>query len=137
MHHQFLKILNWLKAFKLRRLYVIADPADNSVTLSKALWHHILKNTPCKDSAKVFVFAVPDNNVFGFILNPHLDRTTQIADLQYNAKYRSIGFESLCPSVNYIFYRYRLPVDTAVRLSVTVRHTGNGDMYYQLDRPSL
>ena len=136
MHHQFLKILNWFKAFTPRRLYVIADPADNSVTLSKALWHHILKHTPCKDSAKVFVFAIPDNT-FGFMVNPHLDRTTQIAELQYNDKYRSIGFESLCPSVNYIIYRYRLPVDTAVKLSETVRHTVTGDIYYQFDRPSL
>lgn len=129
------KISAWLKRIRFFRLYVIADPNDNSITFSKGLWQHIMHNAPRKESAKVFVFSVPASATFGFIINPLFDRETQIADIQYNEKYRTIGFESLCPSVNLIFNRYRLPAETALRLPVTVSQTLDGKMFYRIERP--
>lgn len=129
------KISAWLKRIRFFRFYVIADPGDNSITFSKSLWRHILRNTPDRESAKVFVFSIPSSTTFGFMVNPELDRETQIADIQYNEKYRTIGFESLCPTVNLIFNRYRLPSDIGLRLPVTVCRTHNGKIYYQIEKP--
>lgn len=115
------------------RFYVIADPADNSVTLSKALFRHMKNNAQEGDSARVFVFRA--NGLFGFMTNPGIEQPTQMCDIQYNDKYRCIGFETLCPSVGQILYDYGLPASGRVKLSVSVNHTIQGKLYYQFDQP--
>lgn len=121
---------NWV--FR-RGLYVIADPADNSVTLSKRLFSHM--DVMSLDKAKVYVFRIPyDSPAYGFTLNPDFSQPTQLCDIQYNSKHRCIGFETLCPTVNRIFYDYRLPHDRPCKLSVTIRQTA-GILYYQICRP--
>ena len=116
------------------RFYVIADPADNSITLSKALFLHIKKNAGKGDVARVFVFRVgPD---FGFMINPDIVQPTQLCDIQYNDRHRCIGFESLCPSVGKIFFDYNLPATTPVKLSVALCQTPQGKLYYQFLRPN-
>lgn len=116
------------------RFFVIADPSDNSITLSKALFSHIKNNAPKGEIARVFVFRVgPD---FGFMVNPDIIQPTQLCDIQYNDRYRCIGFESLCPSVGKIIFDYNLPAETAVKLSVDVCRTTKGKLYYQFIRPN-
>lgn len=115
------------------RLYVIADPADNSVTLSKALFQHIRSNAHEGDEARVFVFKVAQS--YGFMANPGIEQPTQMCDIQFNDKYRCIGFETLCPSVGQILYDYGLPADGRIKLSVSVCNTPQGKLYYQFDRP--
>lgn len=117
------------------RYYVIADPADNSITLSKHLFRHIKNNAGIDDDARVFVFHIPDAAAYGFMVNPKIEKPTQLCDIQYNGKYRCIGFETLCPSVGTIFYSYGLPADKRVKLSVSVRNA-NGKIYYQFDKPN-
>lgn len=117
------------------RYYVIADPADNSITLSKHLFRHIKNNAGIDDAARVFVFHIPDAASYGFMVNPNIEKPTQLCDIQYNGKYRCIGFETLCPSVGTIFYRYGLPADKRVKLSVSVRNTTD-KIYYQFDKPN-
>lgn len=117
------RIWRW---YRHRALYVIADPRDNSVTLSRLLFEHM--GVMEKEEAKVFVFklcnAVVDNSkkngaIYAFALNPPCgEQPTQLCDIQYNSKHRTIGFETLCPSVNRIFYDYDLPCDAPVKLSV-------------------
>ena len=126
----FKKVKKWWQSL---RYYVIADPADNSVTLSKALFNHIKDNAQEGDEARVFVFKVAQN--YGFMTNPDIEKTTQMCDIQYNDKYRCIGFETLCPSVGQILYGYGLPADRRVKLSVSVCRTTQGKLYYQFDRP--
>lgn len=129
--------------YRHRSLYVIADPADNSVTLSRALFEHM--DVMNQEQAKVFVFrlfvASRHCRVYAFTLNPDIQHPTCLADIQYNSKHRSIGFESLCPTVNRIFYDYGLPYDRPVKLSVEPATVPCGSpqgktfTYYKLLRP--
>lgn len=115
------------------RYYIIADPADNSVTLSRALFSHIRENAREGDEARVFVFRV--GNLYGFMSNPCIEQPTQMCDIQYNDKYHCIGFETLCPSVGQIFYDYGLPATGRVKMSVSVQRTPQGKYYYQFEKP--
>lgn len=114
--------------------YVIADSTDNSVTFSRRLFRR-LKVVMGLDVAKVLVFYVPESRCYAFTLNPSIEQETQLADIQYNSKHRCVGFESLVPTVNRIFYDYGLPSGIRCKLSVR-RHTApNGIVYYQICRP--
>lgn len=119
------------------RYYVIADPADNSVTLSKSLFSHIKNNAHENDEARVFVFKVADGDSYGFMPNPCIEQPTQMCDIQYNDKYRCVGFETLCPSVGQIFYDYGLDAIHRAKLSVSICRTQQGKLYYQIERPKF
>ena len=125
---------NLIRKWRSLHYYVIADPADNSVTLSKRLFAHMRKEAG--DDASVFVFRIPHHGTFGFMLNHGIAEPTQLCQIQYNAKYRCVGFETLCPSVGRIFYEYGLPALRPVKLSVEVRKTPQGKTYYQLTQPT-
>ena len=116
------------------RYYVIVDPADNSVTLSKHLFAHMRKGAG--DNTSVFVFRIPHLNSFGFMLNPGIDEPTQLCQIQYNGKYRCIGFVTLGPAVGHIRCEYGLPALRPVKLSVSIRRTPKGKVYYQIDVPT-
>lgn len=114
-------------------MYVIVDPNDNGVTLSRALFNHIKRNAHSDETPKVFVFRI--SNSYAFAINPPLDnRPTVLADIQYNSKYRCIGFEALCPTVGRILYDYGLPEDAICKLSVTVQQCNNLT-YYLIEHP--
>lgn len=126
------------------RLYVIADSTDNSVTFSKDLFRML--DVMDQDEAKVFVFhlcnacsEVPGRwagRIYAFTVNYPFAQETQQGEIQYNAKYRSIGFESLCPTVNQIFYDYSLPAMTKAKLSVVPAvELHNGFKYYIIMPP--
>ena len=123
-----------IRKWRSLRYYVIADPADNSVTLSKHLFTHMRKSSV--DNVSVFVFRIPHSGTFGFMTNPCIDSPTQLCQIQYNGKYRCIGFETLCPSVGRIFFEYGLPALRPVKMSVSVHRTPQGKTYYQFDVPS-
>lgn len=123
------KLKNW---FRRRSFFVICDPSDNSVTFSKALFKHM--GVMEKDAAKVYVFYIPDADAYGFVLNPQFDQETQLADIQYNAQHKTIGFECLVPTVNRIFYDYGLPFDKPAKLSVQVC-VAQDIQYYKICRP--
>lgn len=128
------KLKLWWQSFLY---YVIVDPADNSVTLSKRLFLHIKNNAQESDNtACVFVFRISGNDTFGFTVNPDIEQPTQLCDIQYNDKYRCIGFETLCPSVGRILYEYGLPDNSRVKLSVSVCKTPQGKTYYKFDKPN-
>lgn len=130
----FKSIVKWWQSF---RLYVIADPSDNSVTLSKALFRHIKNNAREDEPARVFVFSLgyPYTKRYAFMVNPDIDKPTQLCDIQFNSKYRCIGFETLCPSVGKIFYDYNLPASGRVKLSVSIRKTTHNKMFYLIEKP--
>lgn len=128
----FNKITKWWQSF---RFYIIADPADNSVTLSKALFNHMKDNAHEGDEARIFVFKITDSSSFGFMTNPSIEQPTQMCNIQYNGKYCCIGFETLCPSVGQILYTYGLNASQRVKLSVSVCRTVQGKVYYQIERP--
>lgn len=117
--------------------YVIADAQDNSITLSRLLCKR-MGVMRLDDKAKVFVFRLNDTKrQYAFTLNPSLDQPTQLADIQYNSKYRCIGFECLVPTVNRIFFDYGIAPDIRVKLSVSVAHIqSNGMEYFIIRRPN-
>ena len=124
MKKLFKKILDW---FRRRHMYVIADGSDNSITLSRALFHHM--GGMELEQAKVFAF-----NTYGFILNPQFDQETQLADIQYNEKYRTIGFPMLNPSVARMFYDYQMPALIRAKLNVKAKTAGD-ITYYEICPP--
>lgn len=133
------KFNQWLNAIRQhwhnRGMYVIADAKDNSITFSKRLFHHL--KVFDNDEAKIYVFKLSKEGEYAFILNPELEQETQLAEIQFNAKHKTIGFESLCPTVNRIFYDYGLPVDICCKLSVShqATHTEKPLSYYIIQKP--
>jgi len=113
--------------------FVIADAKDNSITLSRALFERI--KGEAKDEAKVFVFRIKGSNEYAFMLNPKLSKPTQLADIQYNAKHRCVGFECLVPTVNRIFYDYGLRYDTRVKLRIREAKDALGRVLYIMCEP--
>lgn len=115
--------LNW---------YVVIDGRDNSVTISRKVWLHLKKNVSkdC-DEARVFVFKTSLNE-FAFMVNHNIEQDTQLCTVQYNEHFKTIGFESLCPSVNRICYEYGLPYEKPIKLPVRIEKTPDGRFYYVL-----
>ena len=127
------KILHTLKRrMRLRKMFVIIDGEDNSVTLSEALYKEIAKAV--EEEAKVFVFRLAGTRKYGFAINPEIDQPTQLADIQYNAKHKCVGFESLNPTVNKMLYDYGLPA-TKAKLSVE-RGTAGNVIFYAILPPN-
>lgn len=133
------KIIDRIKLwYQSIRLYVIVDPTDNTVTISERLFLHLKENASENDIARVFTFAVAKNN-YGFMVNPILEVEEpeyHLYNIQYNDKHKSIGFQTLCPSVGKILYDYNLPPDKSVKLSVSVHRTALNKIYYLFDKPN-
>jgi hypothetical protein len=142
-------LLNIYNYIFRRSLYIIADASDSSITLSKRLCKHI--DVFKLDAAKVFVFYIPpkdnpvDNEIktvkgylrdgsYGFTINPDLRQPTQMAEIQYNTKHKCIGFETLNPTVARMIFDFHI-YKQRVRLSVKVRRTKQGMVYYEILRP--
>lgn len=118
-----------------RGMYVIADTADDSVTLSKRLYRHMEKSCGGRLDT-VYAFSV--GGEYAFCCNPRengwlqQDCTAPLPHIQYNAEHRCIGFHAECPTVNRIAYDYGLPLGR-VKLSVRPGRQGN-IRYYRLCR---
>lgn len=108
--------------------YVIADPADNSITFSKGLYKRLrILET---EKGKVLVFRLKDDGRYCFTLDiPEDAKDTQLAEVMYNSRYRCVGFESLVPTVNRIFYDYHLPAGAQCKLSVEEARTDSITYY--------
>jgi hypothetical protein len=127
------KLVDW---WRYRRHFVIMDAADSSVTFSRDLFRYIRRKYATETSPKVFVFFIPASGMYGFVINRDIDRPTQLADIQYNAKYRCIGFESLNPAVARIMYDYGLgDISHTCRLSVSRHVDASGKEYFQIEKP--
>lgn len=110
------------------------DPKDNSVTFSKRLCKHIGIES-LKDKAEVFVFREPMSGRYGFQINAKdLPDYAAQADIQYNTKYRCVGFESLVPTVNRILFDYHLPHNCKAKLKVFIKVIA-GQNFYLMEPP--
>lgn len=126
----FTKILNVITR---QKLFVIIDPEDNSVTLSKALFKHMKNNAEKTEEPNIFVFKIKQNGHYAFCINPELEQPTQLCTLQYNDKYKCVGFESLCPSVGQIIYDYNLKHNKTAKLKVSVKKNEKF-IFYQIEK---
>lgn len=92
-----------LKYFRNKRPYVIADPKDNSITFSSSLLRMLKKQG---GKPKILVFTV--NGRYAFTIDPKVDEEkTQMADLQYDTKTNTYGFELLMPQVHQMLEYYQ------------------------------
>ncbi len=118
-----------------KRMSVTMDPADNSVTLSQKLFEHMRHAAEGSERAQVYMFRVPEHKSFGFVVNPDIEQPTQLCDVQYNAKYQCVGFETLCPSVGAMYHFFRLPADGARQFGVRLESAAGGMQYYLIEPP--
>jgi hypothetical protein len=81
---------------------------------------------------KVMMFWEPESECYGFVVSPKLSKETQLADVQYNTKYGTVGFESLVPTVARVLYDYGIDADR-VKLSVTEQMCGEMK-WYRIER---
>jgi len=114
--------------------FLIADATDNSLTFSKALCKKLDVFNITNPS--IFVFSIPSEKKYGFTLDHQFKDNTQLSTIQYNEKYKTIGIETLCPTVNRIFYDYGLPVNSKCKLSVVEKKTKQGNItYFEICNP--
>ena len=128
----FSKIAKYIESL---RLYVIADAKDNSITFSRGLFKRM--RIMQQDEANIICFRISGTSDYGFMLNPPgIDTaSTQIATVMYNSEHKCIGFESLVPTVNRIFYDYLLPANSTWKLPVREYSLPDGRRYYRIERP--
>lgn len=81
---------------------------------------------------KVMMFWEPESECYGFVVSPKLSKETQLADVQFNTKYGTVGFESLVPTVARVLYDYGIGADR-VKLSVTEQMCGEMK-WYKIER---
>ena len=124
------------KLSKRKTCYVIADQRDNSITLSESLAKRM--GVFKRNVTKVFVFYIPAMKEYGFIINPNLGDNVQMGTVQYNTKYKCVGFESLNPTVGVIGYDYGLPYDAVAKLSVRIEpNIIKNKKVFVIERPKL
>ena len=118
-----------IKLWRSAQMYVIADPRDNSITFSKRLFRHIRRHALSGVPAQAYVFSMKEYastnhkelDPYAFVISPETEQELwPLCDIQVNDKYHTIGFESLCPTVNKICYDYGLDYDTPHRLPIHV-----------------
>lgn len=126
-----------IKGLWYRKYYVVLDGRANSVTISKALYDHMMRYE--RTSTEIFVFDCSDTLQYGFAMREDFEALrnskTAFCQLQFNEKYRKIGFRSEHPSVTAICDSYNLPLNKMVRLSVLPRKTAKGETFYEIQRP--
>lgn len=126
-----------IKGLWYHKYYVVLDGRANSVTISKALYDHMMRYD--RSNTEIFVFQSIDTQLYGFAMREDFEAlrnaNTVFCQLQYNEEHRKIGFRSDHPSVTYICYQYNIPTDKMVRLSVLPRKTAQGETFYEIQRP--
>ena len=133
--HLIVKVLE----FKYRNYFVILDGRANSVTLSKGVYRRIMQKERTDNS--VFVFRLSDRSTYGFCMREDWEElrkaNTAFAQLQFNQKYKKVGFRSEYPSITAILDDYNLPLNRMVRLTCIPRKSQKGESYYEIMRPNL
>lgn len=122
------KIISFID--KLRPMWVVADPTDDSITLLPVLCRrtHVFD----KEKAETIVFRTPDGS-YNFCFADEVNELPEDAatwPVQYNTQYYTVGFNCPIPTVNRILYDYGLPAEPR-RLRVTV-HQINSLIYYKM-----
>ena len=120
-----------------RGCYVILDPNDSSVTLSRRLYMTMGFVDGTENNAFVLNTAVDGTKTYGFMLNPPVDlvgKGTQLNTVQVNQKLHCVGFATLAPTVAKILYDYGLPAFSKCRFSAIRHNTENGIIYFTFER---
>lgn len=137
---KFKYLIDKVYGFRHRNDFVVLDGRANSVTLSKGIYDHIIKKERTDHS--IFVFRLSDRGTYGFCMREDWEylrkakANTAFTQLQYNQKYKKVGFRSDYPSITAILNEYNLPLNRMVRLTCIPRKSQNGEPYYEIMRPN-
>lgn len=136
---KFKYLIDKINGFRHRNDFVVLDGRANSVTLSKGIYDHIMQKERTDNS--IFVFRLSDRGTYGFCMREDLEElrkaNTAFSQLQFNKKYKKVGFRSEYPSITAILDDYDLPLDLMVRLTCIPRKSAKGEPYYEIMRPNL
>ena len=136
---KFKYLIDKINGFRHRNDFVVLDGRANSVTLSKGIYDHIMQKERTDNS--IFVFRLSNRGTYGFCMREDLEElrkaNTAFAQLQFNQKYKKVGFRSEFPSITAILDDYDLPLDRMVRLTCIPRKSAQGEPYYEIMRPNL
>lgn len=125
------KLKNTFRKY-FRSMTIIADSLDSSISLSENLLSYVRDDLGSvgRVSARIVENIDTDYRHHFFIqFYPWTeDKVLYSSSLARNDLYDSIGFETLCPTVNYIFYYYSIP-DKIKELKVRPRKIGNKHLY--------
>ena len=136
---KFKYLIDKINGFRHRNDFVVLDGRANSVTLSKGIYDHIMQKERTDNS--IFVFRLSNRGTYGFCMREDLEElrkaNTAFAQLQFNQKYKKVGFRSEYPSITAILDEYDLPLDRMVRLTCIPRKSTKGEPYYEIMRPNL
>lgn len=134
---KFKYLFNKIRGFWFRKYYVTLDGRANSVTISKALYEHMMRYE--RTTTEILVFKSGDTKLYSFAMREDFVSLhkiqTYFSTLQYNERYEKIGFRTDHPSVTAILDDYGLPCDKMVRLSVIPRKTNTEVTFYEIQRP--
>ena len=136
---KFKYLIDKIKCFRHRNDFVVLDGRANSVTLSKGIYDHIMQKERTDNS--IFVFRLSDRGTYGFCMREDWEElrkaNTYFTQIQFNQKYKKVGFRTEFPSVTAILDEYDLPLDRMVRLTCIPRKSAKGEPYYEIMRPNL
>lgn len=117
----------WVDAHTCR---VLIDGNDNSVSLSKGMVKAV--GIYDKDIEGALIVRLCDSGDYAIVFkvkdDPLYSDIPRVSNIQYNCKYKSIGFESLTPMVNRILNDYGLPILS--KQSFAVKHIKNNIDYW-------
>lgn len=101
---------------------VLIDGSDNSVSMSKGMIKAV--GIYDKDIEGALIVKTTDEQ-YGIVFKekdrPEHSELSNVANIQYNSKYKSIGFETLTPMANRILDDYGLPIMSKQKFSVKLR----------------
>lgn len=136
---KFKYLIDKIKGFRYCNDFVVLDGRANSVTLSKGIYDHIIEKEHTDNS--IFVFRLSDRGTYGFCMREDWEElrkvNTAFSQLQFNQKYKKVGFRSDFPSITAILDEYNLPLNRMVRLTCIPRKSAKGEPYYEIMRPNL
>ena len=99
---------------------VLIDGSDNSVSMSKGLIR--AAGIFDKDIEGALIVRLVSTGEYAIVFkqqgDARLGEMKMVNSIQYNSKYKSIGFESLTPTVNRILNDYHLPLMSKQKLWV-------------------
>lgn len=124
----FTSLIRKIKAFVNRKYYVILDGTTGNITMSQSLRDKVLEDS---DGA-VVAFIVKQNDKFAFTASHRLKE----GDL-FVAQVKGCVFTPGEPSVSHMLWKYCLPYNIKVKLSVTPDKTDNGTPFYIIEPPCL
>lgn len=113
---------------------VLIDGSDNSVSMSKGMIKAV--GIYDKDIEGALIVRLCDSGEYAIIFkikdDPLYNEIPRVSNIQYNCKYKSIGFESLTPMATRILNDYGLPILS--KQSFSVKHIKNNIDYWVICR---